>query len=275
VSGERSLFRAVRAAAASGVVACLGVLTMPASPAHADPAPVSFFTDSATPAVANWDDANAVEVGVKFSSDVDGTVSALRLYKGDKNTGTHTGSIWSAEGVLLGTAIFTDESASGWQKVTFAEAVEITKDTTYVASYHTSVGFYSVTVDQFDEGLTSGPLHIPANGGAFKYGTDSAFPGQAAPHNYWVDIVFHKKKHPEPTPSGTEPAPSASPSESATPTATPTATATAPPGGGGGGGSLPITGANAPLVAGAGVLLAVIGGLLAWRHRRRTMRFVA
>jgi LPXTG-motif cell wall-anchored protein len=263
----------VRAAAASGVVACLGVLTMPASPAHADPAPVSFFTDSATPAVANWDDANAVEVGVKFSSDVNGTVSALRFYKGDKNTGTHTGSIWTAEGVLLGTATFTDESASGWQKVTFEEAVEITKDTTYVASYHTSVGSYSVTVDQFEEGgLTSGPLHIPANGGAFKYGTDSAFPGQAAPHNYWVDIVFHQEKQPEPTPSGTEPAPSASPSESATETPTATPTATAPPGGGG---SLPITGDNSPLVAGAGALLAVIGGLLAWRHRRRATRFVA
>jgi LPXTG-motif cell wall-anchored protein len=272
VSGERSLFRAVRAAAASGVVACLGVLTLGALPAYADPAPVSFFADSATPEVANWDDPNAVEVGVRFSSDVNGTVSALRFYKGDKNTGTHTGTIWTADGELLATATFTNESASGWQKVSFDEAVEIKKDTTYVASYHTSVGFYSVTIDQFEnEGLTSGPLHIPANGGAFKYGADSAFPSQAAPHNYWVDIVFHKKKHPEPTPSGTEPAPSATPSASVTPTAT--ATPTAPPGGGGG--SLPITGANAPLVAGAGVLLAVIGGLLAWRHRRRATRFVA
>jgi LPXTG-motif cell wall-anchored protein len=244
---------------------------LPASPAHADPAPVSFFTDSATPAVANWDDANAVEVGVKFSSDVNGTVSALRFYKGDKNTGTHTGSIWSAEGVLLGTATFTDESASGWQTVTFDEAVEITKDATYVASYHTSVGFYSVTVDQFaGAGLTSGPLRIAANGGAFTYGAASAFPSQAAPHNYWVDVVFHPTTHPEPTPSATEPAPSASPSE--TETATPTATATAPPGGGGG---LPLTGTNAPLVAGAGLLLAAVGGLLVWRHRRRTTRFVA
>jgi LPXTG-motif cell wall-anchored protein len=257
-----SLFRAARAAAASGVVACLAVLTLGVSPAHADPAPVSFFADGATPAVANWDDPAAIEVGVKFTSTVDGTVSALRFYKGDKNTGTHTGSIWSADGELLGTATFTGESGSGWQKVTFEEPVEIKNDTTYVASYHTSVGFYSVTLDQFaSSGLTSGPLHIAANGGAFKYGATSAFPNQSAPHNYWVDIVFTEKKvDPEPS----EPAPSASPS----------ASATAAPGTGGGG-ALPITGANAPLVAGAGVLLAAVGGLLVWRHRRRSTRFVA
>jgi LPXTG-motif cell wall-anchored protein len=255
------LFRAVRAAAASGVVACLAVLTLPASPAHAAPEPVGFFADSATPAVPNWDDAASIEVGVRFSSDVDGTVSALRFYKGDKNTGTHAGSIWSADGVLLATATFTDETASGWQKVSFDTPVEIRNDTTYLASYHTPVGFYSVTLDQFTpSGITSGPLHIAANGGAYRYGA-TGFPDQTSPHNYWIDVVFREKKvDPEPS----EPAPSGSPSVGAT---------AAP--GAGGGESLPTTGVDTPLVAGAGMLLAAIGGLLAWRHRRRTTRFVA
>lgn len=264
MSGVRTLIRVARAAAASGVVGCLAVLTLPPVAAHAAPAPVGLFADSATPAVANWEDAAAVELGVTFTADVDGTVSALRFYKGEKNTGTHTGSLWTAAGVLLGTATFADETGTGWQTVSFAEPVEIKTGTTYVASYHTSVGFYSVTVDQFAAGLTSGPLHVATNGGAFRYGA-TGFPNQAAPHNYWVDIVFLEKTvEPQPT----EPAPSASPSASAT------ATATAAPGAGGGE-SLPTTGANAPLAAGAGVLLAAVGGLLAWRHRRRTTRFVA
>jgi LPXTG-motif cell wall-anchored protein len=251
------------------VVACLSVLTLPVSPAHGA-APISLLGDS-TPAVANWDDPAAVELGVKFHSDVDGTVSAVRFYKGDKNTGTHTGSLWTAGGDLLATATFTDETESGWQTVTFDEPVAIEADTTYVASYHTSVGFYSVTLDAFAGGLSSGPLHVPGNGAGFVYGT-GGFPTNTSPHNYFVDVLFHKKKKPEPTPTATEPAPSASPSASET--AAPTASATVPPPGNGGGG-LPVTGVNAPLVAGAGLALAVIGGLLAWRHRRRTTRFVA
>jgi LPXTG-motif cell wall-anchored protein len=243
------------------------VLTLPASPAHGAPA-ISLLGDS-TPAVENWDDPASVELGVKFHSDVDGTVSAVRFYKGEKNTGTHTGSLWSAGGDLIATATFTGETESGWQTVTFDEPVEIVADATYVASYHTSAGSYSVTLDAFANGLSSGPLHVPGDGAGFLYGT-GGFPTNASPHNYFVDILFHKKKKPEPTPSET--APSASPSASET--AGPTATATAPPGEGGGGG-LPVTGVNAPLVAGAGLVLAAIGGLLAWRHRRRTTRFVA
>ena len=269
MSNQRSVLRAVRAAAATGIVACLSVLTLPASPAHGAPEPFSLFADSTTPAVANWEDPAAIELGVKFQSDVDGTVSAVRFYKGNKNTGTHTGSLWTAGGDLITTATFTGETAAGWQTVTFDDPVEIVADTTYVASYHTSVGFYSVTLDAFANGLSSGPLHVPGNGAGFLYGA-GGFPSNASPHNYFVDVVFHKKKKPEPTP--TQPAPSAS--ASASETAAPTASATVPPGNGGGGG-LPVTGVNAPSLAGAGLVLAAIGGLLAWRHRRRTTRFVA
>jgi LPXTG-motif cell wall-anchored protein len=61
----------------------------------------------------------------------------------------------------------------------------------------------------------------------------------------------------------------------------PTATAPAPapskaPGAGGGsGGSLPVTGANAGLIAGAGALLIGIGAVLFVRRRRETTKFVA
>ena len=165
------------------------------------------------------------------------------------------------------------ENVDGTQTVTFDEPVEIVADSTYVASYHTSVGFYAATVDGLAAGHDSGPLHVAAGGGAYLYG--AGFPANAAPRNYFVDVVFHKKKKPEPTPTATEPAPSASPSASETATASPTPSASTAPGGNGGGGGLPVTGVNAPFVAGAGLVLAVIGGLLAWRHRRRTTRFVA
>jgi LPXTG-motif cell wall-anchored protein len=63
------------------------------------------------------------------------------------------------------------------------------------------------------------------------------------------------------------------------PTDTATAPAPAPskaPGAGGGsGGSLPVTGANAGLIAGAGALLIGIGAVLFVRRRRETTKFVA
>src|SRR5205814_2227052 len=153
------------------------------------PSQYSLFDPAHTPANPNWNDASSIELGVKFTSDVNGTVTAVKFYKGSQNTGTHTGSLWTATGTLLGTGTFSGESSSGWQTLTFATPVSITAGTAYVASYHTSVGFYSVNLNAFSSGgLDSGPLHVPASGGGYHYG--SGFPDGSSNHNYWVDIVF-------------------------------------------------------------------------------------
>jgi Domain of unknown function (DUF4082) len=152
--------------------------------------PQSIFAAASVPANASWNDPSAIDVGVKFTADVAGTVSAIKFYKGPTNTGTHTGSLWSSTGQLLATATFGTESASGWQTVTFSTPVSIAAGTTYIASYHTSTGNYAVDLNQFQSaGVTSGPLHIPAGGGVYRYGT-GGWPSSAANHNYWVDIVF-------------------------------------------------------------------------------------
>ncbi|MCA1466256.1 DUF4082 domain-containing protein, partial [Bradyrhizobium sp. NBAIM18] len=79
-----------------------------------------------------------VEVGVKFTASVNGTITGLRFYKGSLNTGPHIADLWSSTGTLLATATFTNETASGWQQVNFSTPVAITAGTTYVASYHTN-----------------------------------------------------------------------------------------------------------------------------------------
>jgi hypothetical protein len=146
------------------------------------------FADTDTPANANWNDPSAIEVGVRFRSDVDGVVSGVRFYKGPGNTGPHAGSLWSATGQLLATATFQNESDSGWQTVTFSQPVTITAGTTYAASYSTSVGFYAVDLNAFSAGLDRPPLHVVPQGGAYRYG--SGFPDSSAAHNYWVDVVW-------------------------------------------------------------------------------------
>ncbi|MFG1660131.1 DUF4082 domain-containing protein [Micromonospora chersina] len=151
---------------------------------------VTIFTPTDNPASANWNDKTAVEVGVRFRSDVDGVVTGVRFYKGPANTGVHTGSLWTTGGQLLGSGTFQNESGSGWQTVTFAQPIAISAGTTYVASYHTTVGYYAVTVGAFNNPLDRPPLHAAANGGVYRYGAGSAFPNQGTPHNYWVDVMF-------------------------------------------------------------------------------------
>ena len=67
-----------------------------------------------------------VELGLKFRSDVAGTITGIRFYKASTNTGSHVANLWSSSGTKLATATFTGETASGWQQVNFASPVSIT-----------------------------------------------------------------------------------------------------------------------------------------------------
>ncbi|MBY5564744.1 DUF4082 domain-containing protein [Rhizobium leguminosarum] len=147
---------------------------------------------SATPAVVNTNDTSAVELGVKFQTSLAGTVTGIRFYKGNLDTGTHTGSLWSSTGTQLATLTFTNETASGWQTAYFTSPVSLTVGQTYTASYHTNAGHYSSTTGYFTSNVTSGPLTAPASGnGVYRYGSTSQFPTSTFQStNYWVDVMF-------------------------------------------------------------------------------------
>lgn len=157
--------------------------------------PQNMMFDLLTPTRVDSGDGGAVELGMKFKSDVYGTVTGVRFYKSALNTGTHTGSVWSASGALLARATFQNESPTGWQSVTFSEPVEITANTTYVVSYHAPKGRYSVTTGEFDSAIDSSPLHAISNAqspnGLYSYTGTPEFPQFSfASANYWVDVMF-------------------------------------------------------------------------------------
>jgi hypothetical protein len=140
---------------------------------------------------------SAVELGVKFRSDVAGFAKGIRFYKAAANTGTHVGNLWSSTGTLLGTATFTSETASGWQVATFSTPIAIAPNAVYVASYHSNAGHYSADLSYFaSKGVDSPPLHALANGvsggnGVYAYGATTKFPDQTwKSANYWVDVLF-------------------------------------------------------------------------------------
>src|SRR5262245_9427143 len=101
------------------------------------------FASTSAPTIYYAPVAIGLELGVKFRSDVSGSITAVRFYKGAGDTAAHTGSLWSGAGQLLATGTFTNETASGWQQLTLATPVPITANATYVASYHTTGGYFA------------------------------------------------------------------------------------------------------------------------------------
>ncbi len=167
--------------------------------------PCTAWTSSTTPGTASEPDASAVEVGVKFRTDVNGLITGIRFYKGTGNTGTHVGNLWTAAGQLLATATFINETATGWQQVTFSNPVPVTANTTYVASYFAPNGRYAADAGFFaNAGVDNSPVHLLKDGesggnGVYNYGASSSFPASTYQStNYWVDVVFTTNTGPAP-----------------------------------------------------------------------------
>ena len=178
-----------------GAAGVVGLAATQASAATVCSTPCTIFGNT-VPGIDDAPDSAAVELGVKFTADVPGSVTGIRFYKSVANTGTHTGTLWDGVGNQLATGTFSGETASGWQTLTFATPVVLTPNTTYIASYHTATGHYAFTAGGFATAVDSPPLHALADGGGangngvFVYGA-GGFPNQTFMRaNYWVDVVF-------------------------------------------------------------------------------------
>jgi hypothetical protein len=175
--------------------------------------PCSIWGPNTNPGSVDSSDPTPGEVGVKFTSTSFGTISGIRFYKVAANTGTHTGSLWTADGQRLAQATFTSETTSGWQTATFSTPVQVQPNTTYVASYHAPNGHYAATTDYFLRAPAPGPnggavidgdpLRPLVNSGAtrngvYAYGASSTFPiNTFGAANYWVDVMFAPIPAPE------------------------------------------------------------------------------
>ncbi|MGZ6636414.1 MAG: DUF4082 domain-containing protein [Solirubrobacteraceae bacterium] len=167
--------------------------------------PCSIWGPNVVPSTIDSGDPTSGELGVKFTSDSYGMITGIRFYKASTNTGTHIGNLWTTSGTLLASATFTNETASGWQTVTFAQPVTVMPGTTYVASYFDPKGHYSSTSGYFypqpspppigGGDYDSPPLHAVPNAtsanGVYALGTTSTFPSLSFnASNYWVDPMF-------------------------------------------------------------------------------------
>jgi predicted RNA-binding protein with TRAM domain len=175
----------------------------PATPQASITCPCDLF-GSQTPATVDSSDGGAVNLGMAFSTDTNGFITGLRFYKASANTGTHVGDLWNDSGTLLAQATFTNETASGWQQVSFSSPVAVTAGTTDVVSYLAPNGHYSLTGGGFSTMVSTPPLYglatgsAPNGNGVFAYGSSPAFPTSTFnADNYFVDPVFITSSAPD------------------------------------------------------------------------------
>ncbi len=161
--------------------------------------PCSIWDNKASPLKQGLNDnAGSIDYGVKFRSDNDGSITALRFYKSAGDSGTHVGQLWGSDHTTpLASAMFTNETPSGWQQVTLNPPISITANTTYIASIYSSSGIYSATNSYFaTAGVDNPPLHALQSGvdgpnAVYQEGNSEAFPDQSfEDSNYWADVVF-------------------------------------------------------------------------------------
>jgi hypothetical protein len=130
------------------------------------------------------------ELGTLIQSIVPGQITAIRFWKDSKETGTHTGRIWSSSGQLLTSVTFAAETASGWQQQALSAALVVAANTTYVVSVNTGGSYYVASTSGLATQVVNGDLRSVV-GGNGVYGAVGVFPASTyQATNYFRDIVF-------------------------------------------------------------------------------------
>ncbi|HEY3062619.1 MAG TPA: DUF4082 domain-containing protein, partial [Chloroflexota bacterium] len=160
--------------------------------------PCSLWSTPEAPGDPSRPDGSALELGLHFKPQLDGTITGIKFFKGDaSNGGIHVGHLWTSTGTLLSTATFGGETASGWQSVNLPGPVAVTAGTDYVVSYFAPQGHYAGDIGAFatlDRDV--GPLLAPHStttipNGVFNASGTGGFPtGTFQGTNYWVDVIY-------------------------------------------------------------------------------------
>ena len=212
--------RRTHVAVAALLAALLAVIGIAIAPATAAPSTTGIFADDLTPRVAVDSDRAAVELGIRFSPEKSGTVTALQYYQGEGARGVTMATLWSADGEVLAQTSFEPSRNVGWRTVALEKPVALTAGQFYVASYNAPRGGYPVTENDLSRSKVQNGFTLNAGAGVYRYGDTSRVPSNSYNgSNYLVDVVF--------TPSNGAVTPTPQPTE--TPTATPTPSTTATP----------------------------------------------
>lgn len=148
---------------------------------------------TATPATPDGGDGAGYEMGVKFTVSRNIRLTGVTFYKASTNTGTHTARLWryrGADAFQINSAVFSGETASGWQVVPLYAYLE--PGYTYVASVYMPNGHYSVLSHGYDNPLTVGSVTAPVGAGVFTTGIGNVPTSVFNNNNYYVSIRWEE-----------------------------------------------------------------------------------
>ena len=139
------------------------------------------------------EESGAYELGVQFQSSMNGQITGLRVYRpATGGLSSYTATLWSASGTVLAQVTISAPTAGAWAQANFATPVDVTANTTYVASYSvTSGASWQYLSEGLSSQVTSGPLSTIVGANGVYNTTPGAFPTlTSASANYWADVCF-------------------------------------------------------------------------------------
>jgi len=161
--------------------------------------PVSLWSNSEIPRdPAVKDKQTAMEMGTKFRTTVDGSISALRFYKGNRtDNGVYKLRLYNySTRALLTEVSYQNSNYSGWVNVNLLSAVPVSAGQLYVVTYYSPNRIYARGNNVFAIDIVNGPLI--GVGTATVYGPNGVFSEgggfptlSGAGKGYFADVVFN------------------------------------------------------------------------------------
>ena len=184
----------------------------------------SALPDSPTGVSTENGDTAAVQLGVKFQSNVDGKIEGVRFYRTNGANVRFRAALWGPTGAQLASGSGVRSTMPGYVVVKFASPISIKANQTYTASYSAATGRYSYIGSGLASQISKGNLRLLQAGGVYTYTSTLVRPTQVWNNsNYMVDVIFTAGTGttPQPTPNPT-PAPTPNPTATPAPTPAPT-----------------------------------------------------
>ncbi|MCE1175265.1 MAG: DUF4082 domain-containing protein, partial [Propionibacteriales bacterium] len=167
----------------------LAVTSLTAVPAQAA-TPRSLFTITDRPVTGAVASSKTANVGVRFSTTSSGVITAVKFYRGPRQTKSYVASVWSSKSKRLAKVTFRASTTVGWQTAMLSKPVKVKAKTTYFVSYLATGGHYPVTKGAFAHSFSHDGITIPKAGGRYTTSRSSKRPTHSTKTNYFVDVVF-------------------------------------------------------------------------------------
>lgn len=137
---------------------------------------------------------SAYELGTRFSAEVAGQVTAVRVYTNAAESGNHTVRIWRvADGALVAGPYTWNISpgAEGWKTFTLQPGLQIDANADYiVAVSNSSDHYYAEQPHGFDAPIVNGPLRTYVGSGVYTDVVGAMPIFNWSNTNYFRDVVF-------------------------------------------------------------------------------------